>query len=65
MHIVAYYFTHTTSLVELQEGLQKLQKRYEAAKSKVLPLGTQDCKPALCIDMFSHAYAHVLKHQIK
>ena len=65
MHIVAYYFTHTTSLVELQEGLQKLQKRYEAAGSKVWPLGTQDCKPALCIDMISHAYVLVLKHQIK
>ena len=26
MHIVAYYFTHTTSLVELQEGLQKQQE---------------------------------------
>ncbi len=62
MHIVAYYFTHTTSLVELQEGLQK---QYEAAGSKVWPLGTQDCKPALCIDMFSHAYVHVLKHQMQ
>ncbi|KAA6421252.1 MAG: hypothetical protein FRX49_08738 [Trebouxia sp. A1-2] len=31
MQIVSYYFTCTTSLVELQEGLQK---RYEAAGSK-------------------------------
>ena len=65
MHIVAYCLTHTTSLVELQEGLQKLQKRYEAAGSKVWSLGTQDCKPAPCIDMHSHACVHVLNHQIK
>ena len=38
IHIVAYYFTHTTSLMELQEGLQK---QYEAAGSKAWPLGTQ------------------------
>ena len=62
MHIVAYYFTHTTSLVELQEGLQK---QYGAAQSKIWELGIQDCKPALCIDMFSHVHAHVLKQQMK
>lgn len=29
--VVAYWFTHTTSLLEVEEGLTKLQKRYEAA----------------------------------
>ena len=53
MHIVAYFFTQPTSLVELQEGLQKLQKRYEAAGSKVWSLGSQGFKPALCCDMIT------------
>ena len=29
--IAAYFFTHTTSLLEVQEGLQKLAARYKAA----------------------------------
>ena len=52
LYIVAYFLTHTTSLVE-QEGLQKLQKRYEAAGSKVWSRGSQGFKPALCCEMIT------------
>ena len=33
--IVAYYFTHTTSLLEVKEGLQKIAQRYKAAGQPV------------------------------
>ena len=35
-NILGHWFTHTASLVELKEALQKSQKRYEAAVSPVL-----------------------------
>ena len=32
--VVAYWFTHTTSLVEVKEGLEKLAQRYKAAENR-------------------------------
>lgn len=33
--VVAYWFTHTTSLLEVKEGLEKLAQRYKAAGKPV------------------------------